>query len=64
MDIGYSLRPEHPLQRAANNADKVGASDDMSFDEFAEFVSHYDRNRHSVPFLISDLTALSARRRR
>jgi nitrate reductase NapA len=41
-DIGYGLRPEHPLQRAAKNADRVGASDDMSFDAFAEFVSHYD----------------------
>ncbi len=41
-DIGYGLRPEHPLQRAAKNADKAGASEDMSFDEFAEFVSHYD----------------------
>ncbi|MCH8999300.1 MAG: periplasmic nitrate reductase subunit alpha [Proteobacteria bacterium] len=41
-DIGYGLRPEHPLQRAAKNADRAGASDAMSFDEFAEFVSHYD----------------------
>ncbi|MCH8037178.1 MAG: periplasmic nitrate reductase subunit alpha [Proteobacteria bacterium] len=41
-DIGYGLRPEHPLQRAAKNADRAGASDGMSFDEFAEFVSHYD----------------------
>ena len=41
-DIGYGLRPEHPLQRAAKNADRAGASDSMSFDAFAEFVSHYD----------------------
>ncbi|MCH9051447.1 MAG: periplasmic nitrate reductase subunit alpha [Proteobacteria bacterium] len=41
-DIGYGLRPEHPLQRAAKNADRAGASDRMSFDDFAEFVSHYD----------------------
>ena len=41
-DIGYGLRPEHPLQQAATNAGKAGASDDMSFDEFAEFVSQYD----------------------
>ncbi|MCH7794406.1 MAG: periplasmic nitrate reductase subunit alpha [Proteobacteria bacterium] len=41
-DIGYGLRPEHPLQRAAKNADRAGASDSMSFEAFAEFVSHYD----------------------
>ena len=41
-DIGYGLRPEHPLQRAAKNADRAGASDDMSFDAFAEYVSRYD----------------------
>ena len=41
-DIGYGLRPEHPLQRAAKNADRAGASDRMSFEAFAEFVSHYD----------------------
>ncbi|MCH7793693.1 MAG: periplasmic nitrate reductase subunit alpha [Proteobacteria bacterium] len=41
-DIGYGLRPEHPLQRAAKNADRAGDSDSMSFEAFAEFVSHYD----------------------
>ncbi len=40
-DIGYGLRPEHPLQQAAKNADKAGGSTDISFDEFAEFVSEY-----------------------
>jgi nitrate reductase NapA len=25
-DIGYGLRPEHPLQQAAKNADKAGGS--------------------------------------
>jgi len=33
-DIGYGLRPEHPLQQAAKNPDS-GASTPMSFDEFA-----------------------------
>ncbi len=41
-DIGYGLRPEHPLQKAAKNAGKAGASEEMSFDAFAEYVSHYD----------------------
>lgn len=39
-DIGYGLRPEHPLQQKAKNPDS-GASDPMTFDEFKEFVSEY-----------------------
>lgn len=41
-DIGYGLRPEHPLQRAAKNAKDAGGAKPMSFDEFAKFVSAYD----------------------
>ena len=42
-DIGYGLRPEHPLQKAAKNAGPAaGGSQPMSFDEFAKFVSTYD----------------------
>lgn len=40
-DIGYGLRPEHPLQKAAKNPDS-GASTPMSFEEFAEYVSEFD----------------------
>ncbi|MEX0346581.1 MAG: nitrate reductase catalytic subunit NapA [Rhizobiaceae bacterium] len=40
-DIGYGLRPEHPLEQAAANNTKAGGSAEMSFDEFAEFVSEY-----------------------
>ena len=40
-DIGYGLRPEHPLEMAAKNANAVGGSTAMTFDEFAEFVSEY-----------------------
>lgn len=40
-DIGYGLRPEHPLEQAATNADKAGGSSDMTFEEYAEFVSEY-----------------------
>lgn len=43
-DIGYGLRPTHPLQKAAKNADNAGGAKDMSFDEFAEFVSRYDED--------------------
>ncbi|GLQ29825.1 nitrate reductase catalytic subunit NapA [Litoribrevibacter albus] len=40
-DIGYGLRPEHPLQQKAKNADKAGGSSPMSFDEYKAFVSEY-----------------------
>ncbi|MCW5657785.1 MAG: periplasmic nitrate reductase subunit alpha [Burkholderiaceae bacterium] len=41
-DIGYGLRPEHPLQKAAKNAGDAGGAKPMSFDEFARFVAAYD----------------------
>lgn len=39
-DIGYGLRPEHPLQQQAKNPDSDDATP-ISFDEFAAFVSEY-----------------------
>ena len=39
-DIGYGLRPEHPLQQAAKNADK-GALTKISFEEYAKSVEPY-----------------------
>ncbi|MFK8078694.1 MAG: nitrate reductase catalytic subunit NapA [Granulosicoccus sp.] len=41
-DIGYGLRPEHPLEQKAANNDKAGGSEPMSFDDFADFVKDYD----------------------
>ncbi|MEM5277276.1 periplasmic nitrate reductase subunit alpha [Cupriavidus taiwanensis] len=41
-DIGYGLRPEHPLQKAAKNAADPGAARPISFDDFARFVARYD----------------------
>jgi len=42
-DIGYGLRPEHPLQKAAKNAGAAaGGASPMTFDEFAKFVASYD----------------------
>ncbi len=41
-DIGYGLRPEHPLERAAANAAGPGASTPMSFEEYSRFVARYD----------------------
>ena len=40
-DIGYGLRPEHPLEKAAKNADKAGGSTPATFEDFAAFVAEY-----------------------
>ncbi|MCK7592674.1 periplasmic nitrate reductase subunit alpha [Pseudomarimonas salicorniae] len=40
-DIGYGLRPEHPLQQAARNADKANSGEPIDFDAFAKFVAPY-----------------------
>ncbi|MGQ3048755.1 MAG: nitrate reductase catalytic subunit NapA [Niveispirillum sp.] len=40
-DIGYGLRPTHPLEVAAKNAAKANESDPISFDEFAAFIAPY-----------------------
>jgi len=40
-DIGYGLRPEHPLQVAAKNADDANGGTPIDFDEFARFVAPY-----------------------
>ncbi len=50
-DIGYGLRPDHPLEKVANNNGYPGAdgkpkgdpgkATPMSFDEFKQFVSEY-----------------------
>ena len=44
-DIGYGLRPEHPLQKAATGAAKANDAADMTFEEFARFVSEYTLDR-------------------
>jgi nitrate reductase NapA len=44
-DIGYGLRPEHPLQQQATGKDNAGAASDISFDQFAAFVSAYPLQR-------------------
>ena len=41
-DIGYGLRPEHPLEQKAKNAAKAGDAVPSSFEEFAKFVEPYD----------------------
>lgn len=47
QDIGYGLRPQHPLQKQAKNADNVGGSSPITFDEFSKFVSDYDVKKAS-----------------
>lgn len=41
-DIGYGLRPDHPLQKKARNAADPNAATPISFDDFAKFVAKYD----------------------
>lgn len=52
-DIGYGLRPEHPTQAKAKNADKAGASDPMTFEEYKAFVADYTAKK------VSKLSGLS-----
>ena len=40
-DIGYGLRPEHPLEQAAANAGDANGSEPMSYEDYAAFVSEY-----------------------
>ncbi len=44
-DIGYGLRPEHPLQQAATHADTPGAMSQIEFQTYKEFVADYTRER-------------------
>jgi nitrate reductase NapA len=41
-DIGYGLRPDNPLQKAAHNAADPNAARLIDFDTYAKFVSKYD----------------------
>ena len=40
-DIGYGLRPEHPLEQKAKNAADPNGATPMSFEEYAAFVGTY-----------------------
>ncbi|WP_420476960.1 nitrate reductase catalytic subunit NapA [Noviherbaspirillum sp. ST9] len=41
-DIGYGLRPDHALQKAAKNVAEAGGGKPITLEEFAKFVSTYD----------------------
>ncbi|WP_421861766.1 nitrate reductase catalytic subunit NapA [Motiliproteus sp.] len=45
-DIGYGLRPTHPLEQKAKNPGK-GSSTPMTFEEYKEFVSEYTLEKAS-----------------
>lgn len=54
-DIGYGLRPDHPLEVNAENADKAGASTEATFEQFAEFVSEYTLEKaHEISGVAKD----------
>jgi nitrate reductase (cytochrome) len=64
-NIGYGLRPEHPLQLEAAGAADPGAMQPSSFEEFADFVSEYTVDRASEisgvePDLLEELAELYA----
>ncbi|NKC14731.1 MAG: nitrate reductase catalytic subunit NapA [Gammaproteobacteria bacterium] len=40
-DIGYGLRPSHPLQKKASNSNKPSGAEDAAFEDFAAFVRPY-----------------------
>ncbi len=70
-DIGFGLRPNHPLEQAAGNngypgpdgkpKGNPGASSPISFDEFAKFVSEYTLDKaHEISGVPKDkLVALA-----
>ncbi len=41
-DIGYGLRPDHPLQKKAKHAADAGGGKPMSFEDYAKYVAQYD----------------------
>src|SRR6187401_2876659 len=64
-DIGYGLRPEHPLEKKAKNAGKANQMDPMTFEQFKAFVKPYTADYVSkltgVPKdKLKDLAELSA----
>jgi nitrate reductase NapA len=65
VDIGYGLRPEHPLQQAATGASDPSAMNPSDFESFAALVSEYTIDRASEisgvePELLEELAELYA----
>jgi len=55
-DIGYGLRPEHPLQQRAAHAGDPGAMEQIDFEQYRRFVSDYTRD------YVSELSGVSGDR--
>ncbi|WP_207481708.1 periplasmic nitrate reductase subunit alpha [Arenibaculum pallidiluteum] len=55
-DIGYGLRPEHALEKAAKGVAKAGDAEPISFEEFARFVEPYTLEK------VSELSGVPASR--
>jgi nitrate reductase NapA len=49
-DIGYGLRPDNPLEVKATGRTKVGDATDITFEDYAKFVSEYtlEKGRQNV----------------
>ena len=47
VDIGYGLRPEHPLEKKATGAANAAATQPIDFDAFAKFVKEYTLEKAS-----------------
>jgi nitrate reductase (cytochrome) len=46
-DIGYGLRPEHPLEKKATGAANAAATQPIDFDAYAKFVKEYTLEKAS-----------------
>ncbi len=46
-DIGYGLRPEHPLEQKASGRAKAGDAADMSYDDYVKFLADYTLKKAS-----------------
>ena len=47
-DIGYGLRPDHPLEQKATGRTKAGDATDITFEDYAKFVSEYTLEKASA----------------
>ena len=47
VDIGYGLRPEHPLETKAKGASNAAATQPIDFDAYAKFVKDYTLDKVS-----------------
>jgi nitrate reductase NapA len=64
-DIGYGLRPEHPLEQRAAHAADPGIMEPSDFEAYRELVSEYTRDRVAElsgvePGMLEDLAELYA----